>query len=108
MSDGGVTSGGGVTSDGGTRPVDTRATVGAVVAAVATRPWLWPVAVVQVGRLARPGWWHRWPPLPLPDAALWRFRLETAYGDDAVGAPTAEDIRSFLHWSRDLRRWRGC
>jgi hypothetical protein len=77
-----------------------------VVAAVAIRPWLWPVAVAQVVRLARPGWWHRWPPVPLPDASLWRFRMETAYGGTGEGAPDAEDVRSFLRWSRDMRHWR--
>jgi len=76
-----------------------------VVRAVAWRPWLWPVAVVQALRLARPGWWHRWPPLPVPDDALWRFRLETAYGcEDAL--PDAADVRSYLRWSRDMRHWR--
>jgi hypothetical protein len=73
---------------------------------VATRPWLWPVAVIQVLRLARPGWWHRWPPVPLPDESLWRFRMETAYGGAGDGEPDVEDIRSFLRWSRDMRQWR--
>lgn len=77
-----------------------------VMTAVAVRPWLWPVAVVQVLRLARPGWWHRWPPLPLPDASLWRFRMETAYGGAGDGEPDVEDVRSFLRWSRDMRQWR--
>lgn len=77
-----------------------------VVAAVALRPWLWPVAVVQVFRLAPSGWWHRWPPLPLPDRSLWRFRLETAYGGDGDAAPDAADVRFFLRWSRDMRHWR--
>jgi hypothetical protein len=78
----------------------------ATVTGVVVRPWLWPVAVVQVLRLARPGWWHRWPPLPLPDPALWRFRMETAYGGGGDTAPDAPDVRSFLHWSRDMRHWR--
>ncbi len=34
--------------------------------AVARRPRLWPVAVRQTLRLARPGWWRRWPPVPRP------------------------------------------
>jgi len=77
-----------------------------VLAAVATRPWLWPVALTQVLRLARPGWWHRWPPVPLPDGSLWRFRMETAYGGAGDGEPSVEDIQSFLRWSRDMRQWR--
>jgi hypothetical protein len=82
----------------------TRAVV-VVVRAVIVRPWLWPVAVAQVLRLARPGWWRRWPLLPLPDGALWRFRLETAYGS-VEAVPDAEDVISFLRWSRDMRQWR--
>jgi len=77
-----------------------------VVAAVILRPWLWPVAVRQVLRLARPGWWHRWPPVPLPDESLWRFRMETAYGGAGDEEPDVEDVRSFLRWSRDMRQWR--
>jgi hypothetical protein len=82
-----------------------RVAAGAVVA-VAVRPWLWPVAVAQVLRLARPGWWHRWPPLPRPDPALWRFRMETAYGGSGEAVPEAPDVTSFLRWSRDMRHWR--
>jgi hypothetical protein len=78
----------------------------AVVVSVGIRPWLWPVAVVQVLRLARPGWWHRWPPVPWPEESLWRFRMETAYGGDGDQAPDAADVRTFLHWSRDMRHWR--
>jgi hypothetical protein len=77
-----------------------------VMGAVAVRPWLWPVAIVQLFRLARSGWWHRWPPLPLPDRSLWRFRMETAYGGAGDAAPHAADVRSFLRWSRDMRHWR--
>jgi hypothetical protein len=83
-----------------------RRAVTAVVAAVAVRPWLWPAAVAQVLRLARPGWWHRWPPVPLPDARLWQFRMETAYGGAGDAAPEARDVSSFLRWIRDMRHWR--
>jgi hypothetical protein len=77
-----------------------------LVAAVAVRPWLWPVAVAQVLRLARPRWWRRWPPVPLPDAALCRFRMETAYGGAGDAEPDVRDVRTFLRWSRDMRHWR--
>jgi hypothetical protein len=83
-----------------------KAAARSLVWAVAIRPWCWPVAVTQILRLARPGWWHRWPPVPLPDAALWKFRMETAYGGTGEAEPEVEDMRSFLHWSRDMRQWR--
>jgi hypothetical protein len=81
-------------------------TAGAVVSAVACRPWLWPVAVMQVMRLARPGWWRRFPPVPIPDEGLWRLRIETAYGGSGDAEPSADDVLSFLRWSRDMGHWR--
>jgi hypothetical protein len=80
--------------------------VSAFVAAVASRPWLWPIALTQTLRMARRGWWHRWPPLPLPDPSLWHFRVETGYGGEGETAPTPQDVRSFLRWCRQARDWR--
>ena len=69
------------------------------VLAVAARPTLWAIAVVQVFRLARRGWWRRPPFLPVPDREYLRFRLETQYGDpDHVVEP--EDIVAYLRWCR--------
>ena len=67
--------------------------------AVAVRPRLWGVAIAQVLRLAGPGWWRRWPPLPLPDPAYLRFRMQTAYGDPEA-PPRAEDVVAYLEWCR--------
>jgi hypothetical protein len=77
--------------------------VAAAAAAVAVRPRLWRVAVAQARRLAAPGWWRRWPPLPLPDPAYLRFRLQTAYGDARRGPP-AEDVVAYLEWCRHFQR----
>ena len=74
-----------------------------VTRALIRRPDLWPVALVQAARLARPGWWRHWPPLPLPDPAYLRFRVQTAYGD-ADRAPDPADVIAWLQWCRDLRR----
>ena len=92
-----------------TGPEDDRvpaATMSPVVRAVIGRPWLWPAAVVLAVRLAPTGWWRRWPPLPLPDVGLWRFRMETAYGGAGDRAPDERDVLSFVRWSRDMPRWR--
>lgn len=70
-----------------------------IAAAVAARPDLWPTAVVQARRLARPGWWRRWPPLPLPDPDWMAFRLRTAYGD-ADRDPDPADVVAWLRWCR--------
>jgi hypothetical protein len=66
---------------------------------VAVRPGLWGVAVTQLVRLAAPGWWRRWPPLPLPTPEYLRFRLQTAYGDTAAH-PSPEDVVAYLEWCR--------
>jgi hypothetical protein len=71
--------------------------------AVAVRPRLWRVALTQTLRLAAPGWWRRWPPLPLPDAGYLRFRLQTAYGDGARG-PAPGDVVAYLRWCRRFPR----
>jgi hypothetical protein len=68
-------------------------------AAVLLRPGLWAVAVVQLLRLAVPGWWRRWPPLPLPDPAYLRFRLQTQYGDPDR-EPEPADLLTYLKWCR--------
>jgi hypothetical protein len=82
------------------------AVVAAVAAGLARRPWLWPAAVAEALRLARPGWWRQWPPLPVPDEALWRFRMETAYGGPGEAVPDPEDVATFVSWCATMGRWR--
>jgi hypothetical protein len=82
-----------------------RAWIVPAAAAVARRPWLWGVAVRQALRLARPGWWRRWPPLPVPDPSYLRFRLQTAYGDPDR-PPSAPDVVAYLEWCRRFGRLR--
>jgi hypothetical protein len=79
--------------------------LGRAAMAVALCPRLWPVAVVQLVRLAPTGWWHRWPPVPVPDPAYLRFRAETAYGDPGR-PPEADDVVAYLKWCRRSRRVR--
>jgi hypothetical protein len=73
--------------------------------AVAPRPRLWWVGLRTAVRLAEPGWWRRWPPVPVPPAHYWTFRLETAYGGqiDRRG-PSTDDIASYLEWCRTRPR----
>ena len=66
--------------------------------AVLRHPGLWTTALVQLLRLAAPGWWRRRPFLPLPSPAYLRFRLQTAYGDDRPPVPA--DVVTYLHWCR--------
>jgi len=76
--------------------------LGPVARAVAVHPPLWPTAVRQVLVLARPGWWHRRPWLPVPDPDYLRFRLVTQYGDPEH-TPEPADVVAYLHWCRSYR-----
>ncbi|HWB38002.1 MAG TPA: hypothetical protein VHA75_18450 [Rugosimonospora sp.] len=69
--------------------------------AVLRHPVLWPTAVGQAFRLARPRWWRRPPFLPLPDRDYVRFRMQTAYG--STGEPEPQDLVAYLHWCRQFR-----
>ncbi len=73
------------------------------VRAVAVRPGLWSVAVRQGLRLAVPGWWRRWPPVPRPDPDYVRFRLQTAFGD-AGEPPAPTDVVAYPQWCRRFPR----
>ncbi|MGO8824662.1 MAG: hypothetical protein ACLQU9_05415 [Acidimicrobiales bacterium] len=81
----------------------------AVVArAVLPRPALWWAAAGALRRLARPGWWHRPPFVPLPGEGYWRFRLVTAYGGDGEAeALTSSDVVAYLRWCQRSRPRRG-
>lgn len=83
-----------------------RQAVPVMMKALVRHPGLVVVAAVSVARLAGPRWWRRVPPLPVPTAELWRFRMETAYGGAGDALPERDEIVSFLRWSRDMRRWR--
>ncbi|HSL57041.1 MAG TPA: hypothetical protein VK866_04295 [Acidimicrobiales bacterium] len=72
-----------------------------VVGAVVARPRLWPVALTQVRRLARPAWWRRPPFLPVPDRAWLRHRLVVAEGDPGA-KPSPDEVVAWLEWCRDL------
>jgi hypothetical protein len=74
-----------------------------VTVAVLGRPALWFTALGQVGRLARPRWWRRWPLLPVPDREYLRFRLQTQYGDPDR-EPEPADVVAYLRWCREYPR----
>ena len=59
----------------------------------------------QSRRLARRGWWHRPPFLPVPGGDYLGFRAETQYGD-AEHRPVPADVLNYLAWCRDWDRQR--
>jgi hypothetical protein len=48
----------------------------------------------------RRGWWSRPPFLPLPDREYLRWRMYTAYADEAA-VPPAGDVIRFARWRRE-------
>ena len=74
-----------------------------IARAVIRRPHLWRAATRQVRRTAVPGWWHRWPLLPVPAGDYLRFRLVTQYGDERA-RPQTGDVLNYLEWVREWNR----
>ncbi len=77
-----------------------------VLRAVSSRPSLWGEALRSAARLAPDRWWRRPPFLPVPDAAYWHFRMQTAFGEERA-LPSVQDVVDYLGWcqrSRGSRR----
>jgi hypothetical protein len=80
----------GSAADGALRAAATR---------VLAHPSLWWPALRAAPRFAPKGWWRRPPFLPVPDERYWRFRMETAYGDEDASVP-GDELADVLRWSR--------
>ena len=74
-------------------------------AAITRRPGLWGATLRQAHRLARRGWWHRPPFLPIPGREYMAFRSETQYGS-AQGPPVPGDVLNYLAWCRQMTKLR--
>ena len=48
-------------------------------------------------------WWATAPFLPTPDPTYLRWRMDTAYGDEAT-IPPVEDVVRFARWRRETMR----
>ena len=48
----------------------------------------------------RRAWWRKPPFLPLPDREYLRWRMYTAYGDEAA-IPPLHDVIGFARWRRE-------
>lgn len=95
-----------VTDGGATLAPGSEAGSAALVRAVLARPRLWPTALRQGARMARPGWWRRAPFLPLPDPDYLAFRLETQYGGTGTDGADPLDLVHYLEWCRAEERRR--
>jgi hypothetical protein len=76
-----------------------------LTAALAGRAVLNPRVAVDLVALAwsmrRRGWYREPPFLPLPPPEYVRWRMLTAYGDEAA-VPPVEDVVRLARWRRDL------
>ena len=61
-------------------------------------------AVLTAWAMRSRRWWARKPRVPVPDRDYLRWRSLTAYGD-ADAAIVAADLKSFLVWRNDFRRY---
>lgn len=75
-----------------------------LVVAVLRRPQLWVEGGRTLVRLASPGWWRRWPPVPAPNGEYLRFRTVTNRGGAGWGAPEPDELVAYLKWCRSMRR----
>jgi hypothetical protein len=51
----------------------------------------------------RRDWWRKPPFLPRPDREYLRWRMYTAYGDEAA-VPPLQDVIGFARWRRETMR----
>jgi hypothetical protein len=84
--------------------METPASWTALVARLALRVVVRPRLAVDLLRLtwsfrAR-GWYRRPPFLPVPPPEYTRWRMFTAYGDEAA-VPSVEDVVRFARWRRE-------
>jgi hypothetical protein len=87
--------------------METPASWTALIARLALRAVVRPRLAVDLLRLtwsfrAR-GWYRRPPFLPLPPPEYMRWRMFTAYGDEAA-VPPVEDVVRFARWRRETMR----
>jgi hypothetical protein len=57
------------------------------------------VALLRVGwRFRARDWYRRFPPLPFPARDYLRWRMYTAFGDEAA-VPSADDVVRYARWA---------
>lgn len=80
---------------------------GRLAAALVGRALLNPRLAIDLLKTAwafrRRRWWGIAPFLPIPDPTYFRWRMETAYGDEEA-IPPVEDIVRFARWRRETMR----
>lgn len=75
--------------------------VARLAARAAVNPRLAADLLAAAWAFRRRRWWTRAPFLPLPDRTYLRWRMYTAYADEAA-VPPVEDVVRFARWRRKL------
>jgi hypothetical protein len=79
------------------------ALVARLAARAVVRPRLALDLLATAWAFRRRGWWRRAPFLPLPDRAYLRWRMYTAYADEAA-VPPVDDVIRFARWRRETMK----
>ncbi|MED5265417.1 MAG: hypothetical protein VYA88_04670 [Actinomycetota bacterium] len=68
--------------------------------ALIRRPSLWGVAVTQLWRMRKNGWYKSFPFLPLLNKSYFHFRIVTAYGNEDPTKYFQSDLVTYFKWCR--------
>jgi hypothetical protein len=74
--------------------------VARLAARAVVRPQLAVDLLAAAWAFRRRGWWQHAPFLPVPDRAYLRWRMYTAYADEAA-VPPVDDVIRFARWRRE-------
>ena len=70
---------------------------------VARHPSVWGEGIKSAFRMAKRGWWHTPPFLPLPGSSYWTFRKVTVFGGDGTGTLATDQVLGYLKWSKQMK-----
>lgn len=73
---------------------------GKLAARAVVRPRLALDLLATAWAFRRRSWWRRAPFLPVPDRTYLRWRMYTAYADEAA-VPPVDDVIRFARWRRE-------
>ena len=70
---------------------------------VLVHPSLWIEGLKSSLRIAKTGWWHTPPFLPVPGEHYWNFRKVTVFGGDGAGRLNDDQVLGYLRWSKHMK-----
>jgi len=82
---------------------DLRRDMSQIARVVLVHPSVWFEGLRSGVRIAKNGWWHTPPFLPIPGESYWKFRKVTVFGGDGTGRLNDEQVLGYLRWSKHMR-----